>query len=188
MLPSHVLSRRHRIYFHPHRSTYRNLLDILLTRSRLTNLGLIIFSSITSLSLLLNLLHYLNSTVSPADYSGPGYQLFVENDDSQNVFRESWTESLDHLIVVPGHAIWKGVDPAKRTQDSEWILKPYQKGVGKTQVFWEHIAVGYGHVRVPHSDRADAEFNQGRACARGRKIATGVQRVILFRSVFVGPC
>lgn len=145
MLPSPVFSRRHRIYSHPHRSAYRNLLDVLLTRSRLTNLGLIIVSSITSLSLLLNLVHHLNNTASSTSHSGPdalGYRLFDENDDSQNVIRESWTESLDHLIVVPGHAIWKGVDPGKRAQDSEWILKPYQKGTGKTQVFWEHIALG----------------------------------------------
>lgn len=133
------------MYPHPHRSACSSLLDILLTRSRLTNLGLIVFSSITSLSLLLNLVHYLNNTASFTGDPGQdtlGYRLFDENDDSQNVIREPWTESLDHLIVVPGHAIWKGVDPDKRTQDSEWILKPYQKGTGKTQVFWEHIAVG----------------------------------------------
>lgn len=145
MLPSPVLSRRHRLYSHPHQSACRNLRDILLTRSRLTNFGLIIFSSITSFSLLLNLVHYLNNSASSANYFGPdsiSYQLSDENDDSQNVTRESWTEPLDHLIVVPGHAIWKGVDPEKRTQDSEWILTPYQKGTGKTQIFWEHIAVG----------------------------------------------
>jgi len=118
---------------------------VLFTRSRLTNLGLIIFSSITAVSLLLNVFHYLDGT-TPSDNS-PGtdtltYQLSDENDDSQNVIRESWTESLDHLIIVPGHAVWKGVDPDKRTQDSEWILEPYQKGAGKTQVFWEHIATG----------------------------------------------
>jgi len=43
---------------------------------------------------------------------------------------------------VPGHAIWKGADPEKRTQDSEWILEPYQKGSGRTRVFWEHIVTG----------------------------------------------
>lgn len=141
MLPSPVLSRQYRIYSHSRRLTYKNLLEILLTRSRLTNLGLIIISSITSLSLLLNLVHHLDNVDHP-EQDALGYQLFDENDDSQNVIREPWTESLDHLIVVPGHAIWKGVDPGKRTQDSEWILKSYQKGVGKTQVFWEHIAVG----------------------------------------------
>lgn len=171
MLPSHFLSRRHRIYPHPHRSACRNLLDVLLTRSRLTNLGLIIFSSITSLSLLFNLVHYLNNAAPSADHPGPDtldYQLSDENDDSQNVIRDSWTESLDHLIIVPGHAIWKGVDPAKRTQDSEWILKPYQKGVGKTEVFWEHIAVGYDNVHgVSIDDRTDIRRNQGRACVAG---------------------
>ena len=146
MLPSPVLTRRHRtIYSHPHRSAIRNLLHALLTTSRLTNLGLIILSSITAISLLLNLFHYLDNT-TPSDSSlGTDtltYQLSDENDDSQNVIRESWTDSLDHLIIVPGHAIWKGFDPDKRTQDSEWILEPYQKGSGKTHVFWESIAAG----------------------------------------------
>ncbi|KAF9787869.1 hypothetical protein BJ322DRAFT_1105910 [Thelephora terrestris] len=143
MLPSPVLSRRYRVHSHPHRSVYRSLLDILLTRCRLTNLGLITISSIAALSLLLNLAHYLDSSSSPNKYFGRNtYQLFDENDNSQHVMREPWAESLDHLIIVPGHAIWKGVDPEKRSQDSEWILKPYQKGTGKIQVFWEHIAVG----------------------------------------------
>lgn len=146
MLPSPVLTRRHRtIHSHPHRSTVRNVLNALLTRSRLTNLGLIALSSLTALSLLLNIFHYLHNTASsdnPLGTDAPTYQLSDENDDSQHVLRDSWTESLDHLIIVPGHAIWKGIDPEKRTQDSEWFLEPYQKGAGKTQVFWEHIAAG----------------------------------------------
>jgi len=49
---------------------------------------------------------------------------------------------LHHLIIVPGHAIWKGSDPQKRTQDSEWILESYQKGGGRVQAFYDHIAAG----------------------------------------------
>ena len=146
MLPSPILTRRPRtIHSHSHRLAVRNLLNLLVARSRLTNLALVILSSVTAISLLLNLFHYLGKTPSPEDSLGTyslTYQLSDENDDSQNAIRESWTESLDHLIIVPGHAIWKGVDPEKRTQDSEWILEPYQKGTGKTQVFWEHIATG----------------------------------------------
>lgn len=145
MLPSPVLTRRHRKTHSHHRSAARNLLNVLLTRSRITNLGFIILSSVTAVSLLLNFFHYLENTASPGNSLGTDtltYQLSDENDDSQNVIRESWTESLDHLIIVPGHAVWKGIDPEKRTQDSEWMLEPYQKGTGKTQVFWEHIAAG----------------------------------------------
>jgi hypothetical protein len=144
MLPLPALSRRHRIHSHPHRSAYGNSLAILLSRSRLTNLGLIIISSITGLSLLLNFFHYLEKTSSgnPLATNALRYKLSDDSDDSQNVVRESWAEPLDHLIIVPGHAVWKGVDPKRRTQDSEWILKPYQQGTGKTEVFWEHIAVG----------------------------------------------
>jgi len=146
MLPSPVLTRRHRpTLSHPHRSTVRNLLNVLSTRSRITNLGFIALSSITAVSLLLNFFHYLENTASSGNSLGADiltYQLSDENDDSQSTIREPWTESLDHLIIIPGHAIWKGIDPEKRTQDSEWILEPYQKGTGKTQVFWEHIAAG----------------------------------------------
>ena len=146
MLPSPVLTRRHRnTHSHLRRSAARNLLNVLLTRSRITNLGFIILSSVTAVSLLLNFFHYLENTASSGNSLGTDtltYQLSDENDDSQNVIRESWTEALDHLIIVPGHAVWKGIDPEKRTQDSEWMLEPYQKGTGKTQVFWEHIAAG----------------------------------------------
>ena len=146
MLPSPALTRLHRTTrSHPHRSIVRDLLNVLLTRSRVTNLGLIILSSLTAFSLLLNLVHYIENT-SPSHTSlgtdTLAYQLSDENDDSQNVIRESWAEPLDHLIVVPGHAIWKGADPEKRTQDSEWTLEPYQKGSGRTRVFWEHIVTG----------------------------------------------
>ena len=143
MLPSPVLTRRHRKT--QHRSAVTSLLNVLFTRSRITNLGFIILSSVTAVSLLLNFFHYLENTASSGNSLGTDtltYQLSDENDDSQNAIRESWTESLDHLIIVPGHAIWKGFDPEKRTQDSEWMLEPYQKGTGKTQVFWEHIAAG----------------------------------------------
>jgi len=92
--------------------------------------------------LLLNVIHYLNNTALPLEADTLTYRLSDEDDDTQNVIREPWAESLDHLIIVPGHAIWKGVDPDKRTQDSEWVLEPYQMGAGNTQVFWEHIAVG----------------------------------------------
>ena len=146
MLPSPVLARRHRpTHSHPHRSTVRNLLNVLFTRSRITNLGFITLSSITAVSLLLNFFHYLENTAWSGNSPGADtltYQLSDENDNSQSAIRESWTESLDHLIIIPGHAVWKGIDPEKRTQDSEWILEPYQKGTGKTQVFWEHIAAG----------------------------------------------
>ena len=146
MLPSPVLTRRHRTsHPHSHRSALRSLLNVLFTRSRITNLGFILLFLVTAVSLLLNLVHYLEDTASSGNSLGTDtltYQLSDQNDDSQNVIRESWTESLDHLIIVPGHAIWKGIDPEKRTQDSEWILEPYQKGTGKTQVFWEHVAAG----------------------------------------------
>lgn len=146
MLPSPVLTRLHRTPLsRPHRPVVRDLLNVLLTRSRVTNLGLIILSSLTAFSLLLNLFHYIDDT-SPSHTSlGTDtltYRFSDENDDSQNVIRESWAEPLDHLVVVPGHAVWKGVDPEKRAQDSEWILEPYQKGSGRTQVFWEHILTG----------------------------------------------
>ena len=45
---------------------------------------------------------------------------------------------LSHLIIVPGHAIWRGVGTGK--EDSDWVLEPYQKNQGIS--FLNHIKAG----------------------------------------------
>jgi hypothetical protein len=49
---------------------------------------------------------------------------------------------MDHLIMVPGHAIWKGGDPSEYEKDSEWVLDVAQAGRGNPKAFYAHIAKG----------------------------------------------
>lgn len=102
-----------------HSRTHRpKLLDLLTARSRLTNLGVVLLSFSTCISFLINLYYYHHKpTLQSLDY-----------DATQTVAHKPWMTPLDHLIIVPGHAIWKGVDAQKRTHDTEWILEEYQKG------------------------------------------------------------
>lgn len=130
MLPTS--SRTRTFHSQTHR---RHVVDLLTTRSRLTNLGVVLLSAAACLSLLFNLYYYHSSPSA--------LQSLPDHDATQTVVQEPWIVPLDHLIIVPGHAIWKGTDPQKRTHDNEWILEDYQKGGGRVQAFWDHIAAGY---------------------------------------------
>lgn len=49
---------------------------------------------------------------------------------------------LNHLIIVPGHAIWKGGDPRLRLDNDQWLLEPYQKSGRRVAAFFAHIERG----------------------------------------------
>jgi len=135
MLPSPALARYHRKPLRlvatrgGHRSSLR--LESLTSRSRITNLGVILLSSGFAISLLLNLRYWaLHHFFYPNYQSG---QLQFATID-----RPSTRNSLDHLIVVPCHAIWRGTD--SWLEDKDWILESYQQGAGRVHAFYEHIA------------------------------------------------
>lgn len=68
-------------------------------------------------------------------------------DTAAGVFKTSANaESLNlanlyHLIIVPGHAVWKGRSAAEAHQDDYWVLEPIQKG-GGVQTFIKHVMKG----------------------------------------------
>lgn len=55
---------------------------------------------------------------------------------------------LEHLVMVPGHAIWIGREKQRIEDDDEWVLQPAQKG-GSVRTFIKHIQEG---VRVMKED------------------------------------
>lgn len=130
-LPVSLSSRRaiSRHNLRPRRSTK----DILLTRARVTNLGLLLLSLVTAFSVFLNLRHYSSGR-------GPQHLRYVPPlGVLSTITRDSSLFTLEHLIVVTGHAIWKGTDPSHMFDEDQWVLQPYQK-VGK------HIAAYYSHI------------------------------------------
>lgn len=124
------------------RQRHRKLkpLDFLLSRSRITNLAFFLLSFITIISLFYNA-RYLSCP--SLEYSSSSQLL-------STISRDAETESLNHLIIVPGHAIWNGTDPELRLHEDQWVLQPYQSGGDRVSAFFAHIFRGYfNHLIEP---------------------------------------
>ncbi|KAG2015844.1 hypothetical protein CC2G_009075 [Coprinopsis cinerea AmutBmut pab1-1] len=134
MLPAPATESRKRS-FRRLTSPRKRVLDSLLARSRATNLAVLILSAICLLSLVLNVHHQLGSTwARSSEHTAIG--LF------STITRHRKSSNLNHLVVVPCHAIWKGVDAASRLNEDDWILEHYQKGTSQVDVFFRHIVEG----------------------------------------------
>ncbi|KAF7321429.1 Amine oxidase [Mycena kentingensis (nom. inval.)] len=50
-------------------------------------------------------------------------------------------QNFNHLIIVPGHAIWQGFDPNLRTKASEWAFESFgaNQDSDRLEVFVKHI-------------------------------------------------
>ncbi|KAH9913471.1 uncharacterized protein BXZ73DRAFT_55524 [Epithele typhae] len=57
----------------------------------------------------------------------------------ETVARDRKLEGLDHLVLVPGHAVWTGNSVEEGLDEDHWILEPYQRGGGRVQAFVRHI-------------------------------------------------
>lgn len=129
MLPSPVTFAR--------RGTYRRHTvtspHLLFSRARLTNLGFFLLLLFAALSLLLNV-HFLYSVRLP-EYANSSALL-------STITRDPSARRLTHLIIVPGHAIWKGTNPELRLHEDQWVLEPYQMGGGRVSAFFAHILRG----------------------------------------------
>jgi hypothetical protein len=49
--------------------------------------------------------------------------------------------SLEHLVIVPGHAVWRGRTKEEAVEDQNWVLEEMQRG-GSVQTFIKHIMKG----------------------------------------------
>ncbi|KAH9839441.1 uncharacterized protein C8Q71DRAFT_749535 [Rhodofomes roseus] len=138
MLPLPISSSRKRQLSRHGLRHPRSTKDVLLTRARVTNLGLVLLSSVTVLSLLFNLSYHFSSP----DYLQLPPGRSPPSDILSTIQRHDALSTIDHLIMVPGHAVWKGTDVTRRLDDEEWILEPYQRGGGRVAAFYQHIAAG----------------------------------------------
>jgi hypothetical protein len=115
--------------------TPRKTLSILLSRSHITNLALLLLSAFAVFSFLFNISFYFTRVSSTSVYTPPSSIL-------STLAREKSHEYLTHLIVVPGHAIWKGTNAEQLLNEDDWILEPYQRGGGRVSAFYNHILIG----------------------------------------------
>ncbi|KAF7315259.1 hypothetical protein MIND_00040300 [Mycena indigotica] len=129
--PPNSLDRRHKYGFRRSNPSWFSSAN-LLARSRATNLAVSVLAVVATLSFLLNVqLYYFPPTNAHSILSLPLLASLPRLQDS-----------LDHLVVVPGHAIWVGIDPAQRMQPSEWAFQSFQtdQDTSRLEVFFQHIS------------------------------------------------
>ncbi|KAG6812541.1 hypothetical protein H0H92_002310 [Tricholoma furcatifolium] len=113
-------------------------LDVLFSRARVTNLGVVLLILFAVLSFLCNIRFlYFHRPSGHTDSSAL----------LSTISRDPAVRNLNHLIVVPGHAIWKGTNPELRLREDQWVLEPYQMGGGRVSAFFAHIFRG-GQTRA----------------------------------------
>lgn len=112
------------------RNILYNVLNVLFSHIRILSFCILLLFCI---SLLLNAF-YIKSRIH--------HQNFHSSSLFATITRHATTRGLNHLILVPGHAIWKGGDPRLRLDDDQWILEPYQKAGGRVDAFFAHIQRG----------------------------------------------
>ena len=135
MLPTPVsLSKHRRVFRRTLPVSPRWTLDILLTQARVTNLGFILLSCFAILSFLYNLSHYFSHPQRP--WHNTPINIV------STLSRSNTVQNLNHLIIVPGHSIWKGSNPYLMRNENEWMLEPYQKGGERVFAFINHISRG----------------------------------------------
>ncbi|KAG7090942.1 hypothetical protein E1B28_010014 [Marasmius oreades] len=127
MLPTPVSLSKRKPF---RRETQR--LRLLLTRARITNLGVLLLFLFALASVVLNLTYWLTWPLPITSYPHS-----ILSTISRRQF-----EGLDHLIVVPGHAIWIGSKAEDRFNDDLWTLESYQKQGGRPEAFFKHISKG----------------------------------------------
>ncbi|WWD22078.1 hypothetical protein CI109_106567 [Kwoniella shandongensis] len=170
-LPSSSSSRKSRMYFpslpNAHNiSSSQQLLQTLRSRTRLTNLAVTLLFLLLTTSLLLNFNHYLftptqSLLINRKSHLRGGHDLLKGWDDSATpsqidsgiplsiettIERDIRYGELNHLIMVPGHAIWLGHDANRAREDDDWVLEGMQKG-GSVKTFVKHIERGVEELK-----------------------------------------
>ncbi|KAH9985830.1 hypothetical protein BJV74DRAFT_846469 [Russula compacta] len=130
--------------------TPRSFSKLLRAPARLTNLGALLVIGLLTFSLLLNFRFLYGRTQRL-----PLLRSIVEALPT----RPSTSLSLDHLVIVPGHAIWIGARSEDAEADDSWLLASYQKGRRRPSVLRAHIS--HGSQIATEDSRALLVFSGG---------------------------
>ncbi|EPQ57642.1 hypothetical protein GLOTRDRAFT_115482 [Gloeophyllum trabeum ATCC 11539] len=158
MLPAPVSLVKRGGFRRSSNASRRRLTDDLLLRARITNLGLLLLSAVTAVSLLYNLSYVFatrHASITELNIHGSLGPWSI----ADTIQRDAGIQKLSHLIIVPGHAIWKGSDPTRVLDEEDWILEPYQRGGGRVGAFLQHIKGGV--ERALGDERALLVFSGG---------------------------
>ena len=112
--------------------------DVLLMRARVTNLGFILLLTFSVFSCLLNLYYWL--------FSGPRTSTWIVRPHSiwSTISRDNVISSLEHLVIVPGHAVWKGSRQEDTLVEDAWLMESFQYGdkAARINAYHKHISHG----------------------------------------------
>ena len=129
MLPTPVSFQRQRTLIFNQRP--RSFAKFLRGPARLTNLSALVLLTLLALSLFINFRHLYSPIRNVALRS------IIETLPS----RPS-ASVLDHLVIVPGHAVWIGARAEEAEDEDSWLLAPYQRGRRRPSIFRAHISLG----------------------------------------------
>lgn len=141
----------------------QHAMSVLRTRTRLTNLAVGLLCSVLGLSLLIN----LRLAFAPAVHITPWQAAAAKGWDElvnagtldsgrppsveSTIHRDPRMADVDHLVMVPGHAVWTGINPAEAEHDDQWVLQPMQRG-GSVKTFIKHVERGAAIAKEdPHA-------------------------------------
>lgn len=96
---------------------------------------MVLLALLTTCSLLLNLSFFFSASSDHASSSSYGIGSI-----NATLERSPVLNGLDHLIVVPGHAIWHGSSAEEALDERAWVLESYQRGGGRVETFFKHIS------------------------------------------------
>ena len=119
-------------------SSPRSLSKRLRGPARLTNLGVLLLSTLLTFSLFLNLRSFYLDSPTTIQNAAPLLRSIVETLPE----RRPYAPGLDHLVIVPGHAIWIGARGEDAEVEDSWLLASYQKGRRRPAIFRSHISRG----------------------------------------------
>lgn len=137
MLPAPVFSKRGT------NGSISFRLATLRQRSRVTNLAVFILLGVLALSLLLNFQLIFSTHTVSSSIARPPHSTSSQRLPDSILSTVPGHVSAKNLIVVAGHAIWKGCLPERRLDDNDWVLEDYQKGMRSITAFFSHIVRGY---------------------------------------------
>ena len=132
------------------RGVWASLRARLAARSRVTNLGVVMLTIALVISMLLNMRHTTRIVKVPIP-PATGVECpehFGNVRTLLPVLPGYGKVKLTHLVIVAGHAVWKGNPGMSITDDNNWFLEEYQRG-GSVQTFIKHIETGYVHAPAP---------------------------------------
>jgi hypothetical protein len=155
MLPPPSLARRQYAGAYAPYSLSGGVMGVLRQRARLTNLAVALLLAILGVSLLANLSHALHSAPQDAfaipvpvdvdawDDVASSAQLLSHRPPSveTTIRRDKRMANVDHLVLVPGHAVWVGEGPSRVREDEGWVLEKMQRG-GSVKTYVKHIEKG----------------------------------------------